>query len=114
MFDDYTPAETPSSQQNNRSSDSSTAASRKDETREEGGVEGVDAAVVEEEGGTGAASSPSAKRATEWAQGGDAKSGTGGDHGERRTKTLIITGSAGGWVEVWEAKGIVAAAGVDE
>lgn len=97
------------SQQNNRSDDSE--ASRTNGAREDAAERGETA--VEEEVGTGVAA-PAAKGTAERASGDDTESCKSSDNGKRKTKTLIVTGSAGGWVEVWEAEGLVAAAGVDE
>lgn len=86
-------------------------ASRKNEAVE-AAVEGDETAVKEDDGKEVVAQV--AKQTAERTLGGDTGSDSRRDDGERRTKTLVITGSAGGWVEVWEAEGLVAAAGVDK
>ncbi len=67
------------------------------------------------EGTTAPTKEQHVERSLKWTSSGDsAGSPRSSDRQERRTKLLVITGSAGGWVEVWEAGGLLAAAGLDE
>lgn len=92
MYEDYTPAATPTPQ--NDSSGGRRGGARGDESSTEGAAE---------------AAGQSNERSSKGVGG-----GKNSHRGERRTKLVVIAGSAGGWVEVWEAEGLLAAAGVDE
>lgn len=97
MYEDYTLANTPPPGINspNRVREGVTG----DERSTEGAAETAEESTERSSGGAPAKG---------------ACSGRNSHREERRTKLVIITGSAGGWVEVWQTEGLLAAAGVDE
>ena len=110
MYEDYTPAATTSS------GESGTAAVADGSERQN------DRPGGKREGARGHESSADGAKKTgepseEQSSGLPTSKGDGGGknsyRGKRRKKQVVITGSAGGWVEVWEAEGLLAAAGVD-
>lgn len=101
MYDDYARAGTPHPQDGNASNCETNSRNKSGED-----TTGAGAAA----GGGEPTADPSLDRSSPR----DAADDKGTDRGERRTKLLIIAGSAGGWVQIWEAEGLVAAAGVDE
>eukprot|EP00903_Cladosiphon_okamuranus_P013127 g12243.t1 len=96
MYEDYTPAATTPPQNDNPRG--KTEVAKGEESFAEGAAE---------------TTAQSGERSAGWPSKG-ADGGKNSYRGERRTKLVVITGSAGGWVEVWEAEGLLAAAGVDE
>ncbi|CBJ32837.1 conserved unknown protein [Ectocarpus siliculosus] len=100
MYDDRKPTESPQQQKNNHSSDGTPSR----DTREEdtGKITGDEAGANKTVGASGEQSTD------------EFSESHGTDRAERRMKQVIVTGSAGGWIEVWEAKGLLARAGVDE
>lgn len=97
MYEDYAPAATPPQSNGNP------------EWRREG-AEGEKNSTV----GAAETEGQSKERSSGGARSNGADTGRNSYRGERKTKLVVITGSAGGWVEVWEAEGLLAAAGVDE
>lgn len=97
MYEDYAPSATPPLQSNGPG----------------GGPNGARGDKSSTEGGEGTARQPE-DRLPGWPPLKYAGGGQNSYRAERRTKLVVITGSAGGWVEVWEAAGFLAAAGVDE
>lgn len=69
-----------------------------------------------DEGATAPTKEQPVERLSNWTSSAGERAGNPkrSDRRGRRTKLLVIAGSAGGWVEVWEAGGLLAAAGVDE
>lgn len=100
MYDDHKPVESPQQQKNNHDSDGKPSR----DTREEG---------TRTTTGDGARANKTAAASGEQSTD-ECSESHGTDRAERRTKQVIVTGSAGGWIEVWEAKGLLATAGVDE
>ncbi|CAM9149637.1 unnamed protein product, partial [Ectocarpus sp. 13 AM-2016] len=100
MYDDHKPAESQQQQQNNHDSDGKPSR----DTRDEG---------TRTTRGDGASANKTAAASGEQSTD-ECSESHGADRAERRTKQVIVTGSAGGWIEVWEAKGLLATAGVDE
>lgn len=97
MYEDYTPAETSPLQNDNPGEQA--GSTKRDESSAEGATETAE---------------QSKERSSGWPPSTGADGGKNNYRGERRTKLVVITGNAGGWVEVWEAEGLLAAAGVDE
>lgn len=97
MYEDYTPAPTPPPR--NDIPDRSGEGAQGDGGSTEGAAETTE---------------QSKKRSPGLLPSKGADDGKNSYRGERRTKLVVITGSAGGWVEVWQAEGLLAAAGVDE
>lgn len=97
MYEDYTPAATPPTPSD------SPGGRREDASGDESSAEGARETAEQSE-----------DRSSGWPPSKGAGGGKNSYRGERRTKLVIMTGSAGGWVEVWEAEGLLAAAGVDE
>ncbi|CAN0064563.1 unnamed protein product, partial [Ectocarpus sp. 12 AP-2014] len=100
MYDDHKPAESPQQQKNNHDSDGKPSR----DTREEG---------TRTTTGDGASATKTAAASGEQSTD-ECSESHSADRAERRTKQVIVTGSAAGWIEVWEAKGLLATAGVDE
>ena len=101
MYDDPKPAESP--QQKKKNNHSSDGEPCRDTREEDTGT------ITGEEAGANKAAAASGEQSTD-----QCSESEGKDRAERRTKRVIVTGSAGGWIEVWEAEGLLAAAGVDE